>query len=84
MAQFEMISGEFIRGYTRAIQDVQEIFDYVQNDLKYHHKKLNAKLVKELLKVILKNRANIREETDGFIRWNNKKQCFEWFCKDGD
>ena len=77
--EIEKLSGEFIRGYTKAIQDISEVFDYVNNDLKYHKKRLNDKLAKELLKCILENRENIREDKNGFIRWNCVTNKFEWF-----
>lgn len=75
----EKLSGDFIRGYTKAIQDISEVFDYVNNDLKCHKKRLNNKLAKELLKCILENRENIREDKNGFIRWNCVLNKFEWF-----
>lgn len=75
----EKLSGDFIRGYTKAIQDVSEVFEYVGDDLKYHKKRLNDKLAKELLKCVLENRENIREDTNGFIRWNCITNKFEWF-----
>lgn len=75
----EKLSGDFIRGYTKAIQDISEVFDYVNNDLKCHKKRLNDKLAKELLKCILENRENIREDKNGFIRWNCVINKFEWF-----
>lgn len=34
----EKLSGDFIRGYTKAIQDISEMFNYVNNDLKCHKK----------------------------------------------
>lgn len=37
----EKLSGDFIRGYTKAIQDVSEVFEYVGDDLKYHKKRLH-------------------------------------------
>lgn len=77
--KIEKLSGEFIRGYTKAIQDISEVFDYVNNDLKCHKKRLNDKLAKELLKCILENRENIREDKNGFIRWNYVTNKFEWF-----
>ena len=82
MAKIERLSGEFNRGYTRAIQDIQEIFKNIEDDLRYCHKKrLNAKIAEMLLDVILENRAKLREKREGFIRWNRQKQSFEWFCK---
>jgi len=75
----ERLSGEYNRGYTRAIQDITRVFDYIQMDLNYHHKKLTAKLTEELLKCCLENRERLRESVDGFIRWNTKKNGFEFY-----
>lgn len=75
----DRLSGDFNRGYTKAIQDVIEVFDYIQPDLKHHHKNLSAKVSVQLLNTILKERANIRDDFDGFIRWNCVKNEFEWF-----
>ena len=80
--EIEKLSGDYIRGYTKAIMDISEIFDYVSNDLKHHKKKLNDNLIKELLQCVLTNREKIRENKEGFIRWNCVKNKFEWFKKD--
>lgn len=75
------LSGDYIRGYTRAIMDIIEIFEYIQPDLKNHHKNLNGKLAMQLLKVILENRGKIRDGWNGFIRFNGKLNNFEYFKK---
>ena len=77
----ERLSGEYNRGYTQAIQDITEVFEYIQPDLKYHHKNLNGKLSITLLNTILDNREKIREKRNGFIRWNCIKKESEWFSK---
>lgn len=77
--KIERLSGEYIRGYTKAIQDLQEIFEYIQLDLKCHHKNLNSKLCMMLLKCCLKNREKLRDKWHGFIRFNKQKGDFEWF-----
>lgn len=88
MIKIERLSGDYIRGYTKAIQDVMEIFEYIQPDLKIHHKNMNGKLSIMLLKTILENREEIREricisggdvKREGFIRWNCSEKKFEWF-----
>ena len=76
---FERLSGDFNRGYTKAIKDIQEVFRYVEVDLRYHHKKMTGKLAKDLLKCCLDNRESLRESMNGFIRWNTKKECFEFY-----
>lgn len=48
----EKLSGDFIIGYTKAIQDISEVFDYVNNDLK------QSKDVLELL-IIMKAILNL-------------------------
>ena len=61
MNKIERLSGDYIRGYTKAVLDIIEIFEYIQSDLKFHHKNMNGKLSIMLLKSILKNREYIRE-----------------------
>lgn len=75
------LNGDYIRGYTVAIQDIQNIFDYIDEDLIYHKKRLTPKLAKELLICCLENRTKLREQivNNGFIRWNQKQNKFEWY-----
>lgn len=73
------LSRQYNRGYTRAIQDLQEVYIYIQPDLKHHHKNLNGKLAVSLLQCCLKNRERIREGRNGLIRYNGQKKDFEWF-----
>ena len=75
----ERLSGDYIRGYTKAIQDITEIFEYIQEDLNHHKKRFSGKIALDLLKVILENREAIRERRKGFIRWNGQKEGFEYF-----
>lgn len=75
----ERLSGEYNRGYTKAIQDIQEVFIYIQSDLKHHHKALTAKMSERLLKCCLENRERLRESINGFIRYNGQKQDFEFY-----
>lgn len=89
---FPRLSGEFNRGYTKAIQDVIETFNYILPDLKDHHKNLNGKLSLELLHCFLENREKLRDPTlfehpreQGFIRYNGQLGKFEYYkpsCKD--
>ena len=75
----ERLSGDYNRGYTKAITDIQEVFRYIESDLNHHHKKITGKVAKELLQCCLENREKLRENFDGFIRWNCKKECFEFY-----
>lgn len=75
----EYLSREYIRGYTKAIQDIIEVFTYIQNDLKIHHKSITAKTSLELLRCCLENREKIRENREGFIRYNGVKKEFEFY-----
>lgn len=75
----ERLSGDYNRGYTKAIMDIQEVFSYINDDLKYHRKRMNDKVAKELLECCLQNRENLRESVNGFIRWNNKLDKFEFY-----
>lgn len=76
----DRLSGDWNHGYTRAIQDIIEIFDYIKPDLEHHHKMFTGKVAKELLQFILKERANIRDHIGGgFVRYNGQKQDFEYY-----
>lgn len=77
--RLERLSGDYNRGYTRAIQDIIEIFEYIQMDLEHHHKRMNQKLAIQLLNTILKERAKIRDFSGGFIRFNGQLNGFEYF-----
>lgn len=79
----DYLNGDYIHGYTQAIMDIQEVFDYIELDLAHHHKKMSSKTAEQLLNVCLSNRANLREKRNGFIRWNGITNKFEWFTGKG-
>lgn len=83
---YDYLSGDFIRGYTKAIHDIQAIFEYVQLDMRWHNKNLNYKYAVKLLKCILDSRMYLREQDNkvydkmaGFIRYNQSKDDFEYY-----
>ena len=76
---FNQFLNDYIRGYAKAIRDIQEIFKYVEVDLNYHHKRMNFKTAKDLLRCCFKNRDKLRKRTNGFIKWNEEKECFEFY-----
>lgn len=73
------LSREYNSGYRKAIMDVIEVFSYIEPDLKHHRKGMTFKTAQKLLKCILENREKIRDDWRGFIRFNGKKNDFEWF-----
>ncbi len=75
----ERLSGDYNRGYTKAIMDIQEVFLRIDQDLKHHGKRMNSKLANELLKCCLSNRENLRESINGFIRCRVKDGKFDGF-----
>ena len=75
----ERLSGDYNRGYTKAIMDIQEVFNYIQEDLKWHKKKLTPKLTSQLLNCCLHNRERLRESVNGFIRYNPRTMDFEFY-----
>lgn len=78
----ERLSGDYNRGYTKAIMDVTKVFEYVDRDLSGHKMRLTNKLALRLFQVILENREAIREQRDGFIRWNTRKKDLEYFTRE--
>lgn len=80
MNRVNYLSGDYNRGYTKAILDIIDVIKHVKYDLSMHHKTLNAKLIDELMKLYLDNRAAIRDEIGGgFIRWNCKLNKLEFY-----
>ena len=75
----ERLSSDYNQGYTKAMQDMQEIFSYIQEDLKTHHKNLSPNMCKKLISCCLTNRERIRESQRGFIRYNSSMDDFEFF-----
>lgn len=79
---FERLSRDFNRWYTKAIQDIMKVFEYVNDDLNYHRVRMNYRMVEKILDCFLKNREKFRDDIGtgtGFIRvvkdekgkWNN-------------
>lgn len=79
MCNIERLSGDYIRGYTKAIQDITDVFDYIRDDLRRHNVRFNSDTANKLLKTCLMHREQIREDMNGFIRWNANKKDFEWY-----
>jgi len=65
---FTRLSGEFNRGYTKAIQDIIDVFRYMDADLKCHNMRMNYGWACKILKCCLDNRDKLRENRNGFIR----------------
>lgn len=77
---FERLSGDYVRGYTKAIQDTISVFEYVNEELTCKRKRMNYKIALELLNAILRERANVRDDIDGFIRMK-QGEGFEFYNK---
>ena len=75
----ERLSGEFNRGYTQALKDLEESLPGVIMDLKYNRKKITPKLMKEYVECCIRHREQLRENLEGFIRWNKQLDGFEYF-----
>lgn len=61
----------YVQGYTAAIQDAIKVIEYIQSDLKCHHRKQNAKTYLAILRCMLKGRAMLRESSTAFVRCND-------------
>lgn len=84
---FERLSGDFNRGYTKAIRDVIDTFNYVNDDLKHNNMRMNYSWAEKILKCCLENREKLRENRNGFIRTekseSGKRDVVKWFdCKE--
>lgn len=74
----DKINRDEIKGYTKALQDINKVIPYILQDLKYHNKRMTNKLLIELLNCLLENRRYMRDDI-GFVRWISKEEKFEWF-----
>lgn len=62
---------EYVQGYTAALQDAIDVFNYIDKDLQAHKRKRTAKTYQAIAKCMLDNRAILREEPNAFVRCNN-------------
>lgn len=72
------LSGDFNRGYLRALLDLSETMPPLCDDLLRCRIPLRTKRIREMLGMYLKCREQLREQR-GFLRWNVKEKEFEWF-----
>lgn len=68
LSGFQRLSGDFNKGYTKAIQDMMLIFEDINEQLKHHHKSMTYKWAMKLLKCCLENREKLRDDWNGFVR----------------
>lgn len=77
------LSGDFNKGYTKAIQDMIEVFKDVNGDLTMHHSRMNYKWAEKILKCCLENREKLRDDWNGFIRTeksdSGKRDIVKWY-----
>lgn len=80
---FARLSGDFNRGYTKAIQDVIKVFDCVNHDLQHNHMRMNYAWVEKTLQCCLENREKLRDDWNGFIRTeksdSGKRDVVKWY-----
>lgn len=83
---FERLSGDFNRGYTKAIRDITNVFEYVNRELNFRKVRMNYALVVKILDCFLKNREKFRDDmgtSTGFIRVikdeKGKWNCVEYY-----
>lgn len=80
---FSKLSGDFNRGYTRALQDIAEVFNYMNEDLKHHHMRMNYSWAEKILKCCLENRMKLRDNWNGFVRTekseSGKRDTVRWY-----
>ena len=77
------LSRDYNEGYSKAIQDIAEVFNYVNSDLKCHNIRMNYSWAEKTLKCCLENRDKLRDNRNGFIRTekseSGKRDIVRWF-----
>lgn len=80
---FTRLSGDYNKGYTKAVQDIIEVFGYMNNDLKAHNMRMNYAWAEKVLKCCLENREKLRDNWNGFIRTekseSGKRDVVKWY-----
>ena len=69
----------YVDGYRSALQDVLEVIDYIQDDLKTHKRKQNAKTYKAIVECMMENRTVLRENPKAFIRCKSDGGYELWY-----
>lgn len=84
----DKLNGEYTRAYTKAIQDIIEVFDYMNDDLMTNNMRMNYQWAQKILKCCLENREKLREDKNGFIRTekseSGKRDIVKWYSPIGD
>lgn len=77
------LSGDYNKGYTKAIQNIIEVFEYINDDLKHNNMRMNYKWAEKILKCCLENRKKLRDDWNGFIRTeiseSGKRDIVRWY-----
>lgn len=81
LSKHKMFGYEYVQGYTSALQDVLDTFLYIDDDLRRHRRRRNAKTYQGIVQCMLENRVALREHPDAFIRCTDQNAAgFElWF-----
>ena len=84
----DKLNGAYIRGYTKAIQDIIAVFENLNYDLMAHNMRMNYQWAQKTLKCCLENREKLREDRNGFIRTekseSGKRDIVKWYSPIGD
>lgn len=68
----------YVQGYTAALRDVEAQLANIEEDLRLHKRRQNAKTFRALVRCMIENRTALRELPNAFIRCNdNAKDGFE-------
>lgn len=80
---FPRLSRDYNRGYSKSIQDIIEVFDYMNDDLKAHNMRMNYNWAEKILRCCLENREKLRDNRNGFIRTekseSGKRDIVKWY-----
>ena len=81
LAEHKLFGYEYVQGYTSALQDVLDTFQCIDDDLRTHRRRRNAKTYYAIVQCMLDNRVALREHPYAFIRCTDKNDTgFElWF-----
>ena len=65
---FPRLSGYYNEGYRKAIQDIIEVFQYMNHEMNGRHMRMNYVWAMKILNCCLENREKLRDDWNGFMR----------------
>ena len=80
VSRFEL---NYARGYSDALVNVLYTIEHIDSDLTRHKRRRNKNTYSAIIRCMLENRAELRDNPNSFVRCNDKCESgFEVYCNE--